>query len=388
MPPTHSRNPDLSRLSSASRRRFLQAAAAAASGVMLSNCARALLTNASVATSQTAGKPVELSGAGNQTLRIYTWANYTDDELLRSFRDRTGIQVIADTYDSNETMLAKVQAGGGKDYSIIYPSDYMVGQMSSQGLLKPLDHSLLEGTDRLMEKWQSPPYDKGNKHSIPAVWGTTGLIFNPKVIKAEVTGWDYIWDNVGDLTRRVTMLSDVREVLGATLKFLGYSLNSTDPGQINQAYQKLLEIKSAIASFVTNGWEDQLAGGDLRMSMAYSQDAIALIADKPDLKYIVPKTGSSLWTDTMVIPRTAPNSEAAYAWLNFMLEPENAARLVERLKISTPNAAAFDKLPAKLQQDENLFPSKAVLARSEGIVPVKEEISNLYDQYWTRLTSS
>jgi spermidine/putrescine transport system substrate-binding protein len=139
---------------------------------------------------------------------------------------------------------------------------------------------------------------------------------------------------------------------------------------------------------VTNGWEDQLAGGDLKMSMAYSQDAIALIADKPELKYIVPETGSSIWTDTMVIPKAAPNPEAAYAWLNFMLEPENSARLVERLKISTPNQAAFDKLPAELQQDENLFPSKAVLARSEGIVPVKEEISNLYDQYWTRLTSS
>jgi len=386
MPPTHSRNQDFNRLSSASRRRFLQVAAAAASGMMLSNCARALLTNASVAKTQT------VAGAGgaisNQTLRIYTWANYTDDELLSNFKDKTGVQVIADTYDSNETMLAKVQAGGGKDYSIIYPSDYMVEQMAKQGLLSPLDHSQLEGLDRLMERWHNPAYDKNNGHSIPAVWGTTGLIFNPKVIKQDVKGWDYVWNHVADLSRRLTMISDVREVLGATLMYLGYSINSTDPNQINQAYKKLLEIKPAIASFVTNGWEDQLAGGDLKMSMAYSQDAIALIADKPDLKYIVPETGSSIWTDTMVIPKTAPNPEAAYAWLNFMLEPENSARLVERLKISTPNQAAFDKLPAKLRQDENLFPSKAVLARSEGIVPVKEEISNLYDQYWTRLTSS
>lgn len=388
MPPTHSRNPNLSRLSAGSRRRFLQAGAAAASGVMLSNCARALLTNASGAPTGAPTGPTSTAGSGNQTLRIYTWANYTDDELLRGFKDKTGIQVIADTYDSNETMLAKVQAGGGKDYSIIYPSDYMVEQMSQQGLLKPLDLSQLEGIDRLMEQWRNPAYDKNNAHSIPAVWGTTGLIFNPEIIQTEVKGWDYVWDNAADLPRQITLISDVREVMGATLKYLGYSLNSTTPSEINQAYKQLLAIKPAIASFITNGWEDQLAGGDLKMAMAYSQDAIALIAEKPALKYIVPDTGSSLWTDTMVIPTAAPNPDAAYAWLNFMLEPENAARMVKRLKISTPNAAAFDKLPANLQKDENLFPSKAVLAKSEGIVPVKEEISNLYDQYWTRLTSS
>ncbi|MBW4466887.1 MAG: spermidine/putrescine ABC transporter substrate-binding protein [Pegethrix bostrychoides GSE-TBD4-15B] len=383
MPPV--RNSNFNSLPPHSRRRFLQVAAAATSGVMLSNCARALLNNASGGTTvQSDGR----AGSGNQTLRIYTWANYTDDELLSNFKDRTGIQVIADTYDSNETMLAKVQAGGGKDYSIIYPSDYMVDQMSGQGLLSLLDRSKLDGINQLMDKWQNPAYDKNNAHSIPAVWGTTGLIFNPDVIQAEVKGWDYIWDNTEDLTRQITMISDVREVLGATLQYLGYSINSTDPAQIKEAYEKLLEIKPAIASFVTNGWEDQLAGGDLMISMAYSQDAISLIAEKPELQYIVPESGSSLWTDTMVIPKTAPNSEAAYAWLNFMLEPENAARLVERLKISTPNAAAFDKLPPKLQQNENLFPSKAVLAKCEGIVPVKEEISNLYDQFWTRLTSS
>lgn len=384
MPPV--RNSHFNSLPPHSRRRFLQVAAAATSGVMLSNCARALLNNASGGT-ESDGQTRQ-AGSGDQTLRIYTWANYTDDQLLSNFKDRTGIQVIADTYDSNETMLAKVQAGGGKDYSIIYPSDYMVDQMSGQGLLSLLDRSKLDGIDQLMDKWQNPAYDKNNAHSIPAVWGTTGLIFNPDVIQAEVKGWDYIWDNTEDLTRQITLISDVREVLGATLQYLGYSINSTDPDQIKEAYEKLLEIKPAIASFVTNGWEDQLAGGDLKMSMAYSQDAIALIAEKPELQYIVPESGSSLWTDTMVIPKTAPNSEAAYAWINFMLEPENAARLVERLKISTPNAAAFDKLPPKLQQNENLFPSKAVLAKCEGIVPVKEEISNLYDQFWTRLTSS
>lgn len=324
----------------------------------------------------------------NQTLRIYTWANYTDDELLSNFKDKTGIQAVVDTYDSNESMLAKVQAGGGKAYSIIYPSDYMVEEMRGLGLLASLDRDKLQGIDQLMPKWKSPTYDKNNAHSVPAVWGTTGLIFDPDKLGQDVKGWDYVWDNKADLARQITMIQDPREVIGATLKFLGYSYNSTDPAEIEEAYNKLLEIKPAIASFVTNGWEDQLAGGDLLMSMAYSQDAIALMDESKNLKYIVPETGSSLWTDTMVIPKTAPNPDAAYEWLNFMLEPENSAKMVERLKISTPNNAAFEKLSDELKRDENLFPSKAVLAKCEGIVPVKPEVTEIYDQYWTRLTSS
>ncbi|MFM7425144.1 MAG: PotD/PotF family extracellular solute-binding protein [Elainella sp.] len=383
MPPTDSGN------FRPSRRRFLQVATAAASGVLLTNCARALLVNASTGTAgQTAGATGNTQAASGATLRIFTWANYTDDQLLREFREKTGIRAIVDTYDSNETMLAKMQAGGGKAYSIVYPSDYMVEEMRKLNLLANLDRSRLVGLDQLMPKWQNPAYDRENAHSIPAVWGTTGLVYDPARIGQEIKGWDYIWDNRDQLNRRITMIQDPREVLGAVLSFLGHSYNSTKPEEIRAAYEKLLEIKPTIASFMTNGWEDQLASGDLSVSMAYSQDAIALMAESPNLKYVVPATGSSLWTDTMVIPRTAPDADAAYAWLNFMLEPENSARMVERLKISTPNAAAFDKLPEALQRDENLFPSKAVLAKSEGIIPLPPEVTALYDQYWTRLTST
>lgn len=391
MPPSNPRNfrplNPLPQVSATTRRRFLQASAAAVSGIVLSNCARNLSNpNASAEDSSTetnSGNPTDA-----KTLHIYTWANYTDDELLKNFKDKTGIQVVVDTYDSNEAMLAKMQAGGGKAYSIIYPSDYMVKEMIDAGMLASLDKSRLQGTDRLMENWQNPVYDRDNTHSIPTVWGTTGLVFDPDKVDSEVMGWDYVWENIDQMGRRLTMINDVREVMGATLKYLGYSYNSTKASEIEEAYQALLEIKPAIASFTTNGWEDQLASGDLLMSMAYSQDAIALIEESPNLRYIVPETGTSLWTDTMVIPKTAPNPDAAYEWLNFILEPENSATLVERLKISTPNQAAFDQLSDSLKSDENLFPSKAILAKCEGIAPVPQATTDLYDRYWTQLTST
>jgi spermidine/putrescine transport system substrate-binding protein len=363
-----------------SRRRFIQLSAAAASGFALTNCARNLSNSGSTSESPAA--------SGDDTLRIYTWANYIDDELLQKFQEKTGISAVVDTFDSNEAMLAKMQAGGGGAYSIIYPSDYMVTEMTDLEMLQPLDASKITGLDNLRSKWQDPVYDPGNAHSVPVVWGTTGLVYNPELLETELTGWDYIWNETDALTRKLTLINDPREVLGAVLAYMGNSFNSEDPEQIQAAYEKLVEIKPAIANFITNGWEDQLASGDLLISMAYSTDAIALMEENPDLRYVVPETGSSLWTDTMVIPKGAPNPDAAYEWINFILVPENSAIAAERLKLATPNQAAFDLLPKELKDNTNLFPPEAVLANCEGIAPVSQEAAETYDKYWTQLTSA
>jgi spermidine/putrescine transport system substrate-binding protein len=370
------------------RRRFLQTSAAALSGLALSNCAGNLSNvNSSPQASPTTAANTPASGAASKELNIFSWANYTNDELLQGFEKKTGAKVVVDVFDSNEAMLAKVQAGGGSTYSIIYPSDYMVAQMVELGLLTPLDQSRLQGVDQLKANWQNPTYDPQNAHSVPVVWGTTGLIYDPQRVNGEVQGWDYLWDNVADLNRQVTLINDVREVMGATLKFLGHSLNSTNPDEIKAAYDRLVELKPAIAAFMTNGWENQIADGDLTFAMAYSTDAIALIKEKPDLQYIVPATGASLWTDTVVIPKTAPNVEMAYAWINYLLEPETAAMLVETQGVATPNQKAFDQLSAEAKSDTNLFPSDDILKRCEGVASVPTEISDLYDRYWTQLTS-
>ncbi|PSB10921.1 polyamine ABC transporter substrate-binding protein [filamentous cyanobacterium CCP2] len=367
------------------RRRFLQASAAAVSGVALSNCARNLSTGSQGANSPEA-RGGSNSGADN-TLHIYTWANYIDEELIQSFQDATGIRAIVDIYDSNEVMLTRLEAGGGSAYSIVYPSDYAVTQMIESDLLAPLDQSQLTGLNNLKAQWQNPTYDPGNAHSVPATWGTTGLIYNPELLGATLTGWDTLYDNIGSLTRQVTLINDVREVMGATLQYLGYSLNSTNPDEIEAAYEKLLELRPTIAAFLTNGWEDQLASGDLTVAMAYSSDALALIEENPGLEYVVPETGASLWTDTMAIPKTAPNVDAAYQWINFVMEPENSARLVERLKFATPSQAAFDLLPNNLKTDDDLFPPDSILHKTAEVAVVPPDIADLYDRYWTQLTS-
>lgn len=366
------------------RRRFLQGSAAAIAGVTLSNCRQNIASVDTAAETEAAASSGEASGV----LNVYTWADYTNDELVNAFKEQTGIDVVVDIYDSNETMLAKMQAGGGDAYSIIYPSDYMVQEMIGLGLLTKLDRDRVTGVDNIFDKWQDPVYDTGNTFSMPFAWGTTGLLYNKEIITDNPADWDYLWDNSSALARQITLLDDVRETMGAVLKSLGYSYNSEDPAQIEEAYNKLLELKPALASFMSFGFEDGLLGGDLAVVMAYSVDALSSIAEDDRLEYVIPNSGSSVWTDTMVIPTSAPNVDAAYEWINFNLQPEIAQLNTETLFNATPNKIAYDNLSEEFKNDTDLFPPEEILAKCEGIAPLSEDTSALYDEFWTRVTSA
>jgi spermidine/putrescine transport system substrate-binding protein len=360
--------------SASTRRRFLQFAAAAFSTAALSNCAQ---------TAPTANS----STAEAKTLYLYTWGDYSSEVLYQKFQQKTGIKIVADVYDSNETMLAKLQAGGGDQYSLIYPSDYMVRQMIDSGLLLKLDAAKLEGTENIMDRWKNPVYDSNSAHSVPFNWGTTGIIYNTKLIKADPEDWNFFWEHQQELSGKLTLIDDVRETMGMALKSLGYSYNATDPAQINAAFKKLLALKPDLAGFKTYGFEDQLIGGDLSICMTYSALGNLLPTDSPHLKYVIPKSGSSLWTDTMAIPAKAPDPEAAHAWINFMLEPENAAVAAQELKLGTPNKAAFKLLPSEFRANKTLYPTAEMIKNSEGIQPVGKALE-LYDKYWTELRSA
>jgi spermidine/putrescine transport system substrate-binding protein len=182
-------------------------------------------------------------------------------------------------------------------------------------------------------------------------------------------------------------MNDVREVLGAGLRSLGYSYNSTDPAHLRAAYEHLVNLKPALANFTTDGWRDLILAGDLEVAMGYSFDALSVSDENPDLEYVVPMSGSSLWTDTMVIPRNAPNVQGAYAWINFMFQPRVAADLIERLYFATPNRAAYNLLSQELRENPTLFPPESVLERCQGILPLGTEMEKKYARYWIRLKS-
>lgn len=364
------------------RRRFIQGSAAAVAGVALSNCRQ------NVADVQSGGEDGQATTDGNRTLHIYTWANYTDQALLDAFTEATGIEVVVDIFESNESMLAKMAAGGGDAYSVIYPSDYVIVDMINDGMLKEMDQSRIQGLENMMAQWQDPTYDPGNRYSVPFTWGTTGLLYNQEIISGSLEDWNYLWENQDALSRRITLLDDTRETMGAVLKSLGYSYNATDPAEIEAAYNRLMELKPHIAAFMTDGFEQQMLGGDLSVVMCYSVEGIAVTEEDERMVYTVPASGSSVWTDTIVIPAGAPDVDAAYEWINFVLQPQVSQGLVERLFTATPNQAAYDLLSEDLKTNPNLFPPEEVIARCEGIKPLEDDINQLYDQYWTQITSA
>ncbi len=321
-------------------------------------------------------------------LYLFTWTQYADDkELIKAFMTQTGIKLLADLYESNDVMLTKMQAGGGGAYSVIYPSDYYVREMLDKDLLAEIKHDRLVGIDNLFPQFQNPPYDPNNRYSIPFTWGTTGFIYNTEALTNPPDSWEYLWKNSEKLNRKMTLLNDTREVFGGVLKMLGYSYNSKNESEIKQAYQKLQELKPSVSAFDTDAWRNKMVSGDLLLAMSYSGDAIKVMKENPKFKYVIPKNGTSLWTDTLVINKYAPNPDGAYAWINYLLQPEVSAKLTTYQSLATPNQASFDLLPKKYQNNTSLFPSEEILNKCERISPLSDTTKEVYERYWTQLTS-
>ncbi|WP_239121729.1 MULTISPECIES: spermidine/putrescine ABC transporter substrate-binding protein [Spirulina sp. CCY15215] len=360
------------------RRQFLTKSGISLLNLFLSGCGWTL------ANIQAAATNPNLSNE----LYIYTWTAFVDEKLLQQFTKETGIHSIANIFDSNETMLARFQVSGGGGYSILYPSDYMVKKMIDLGFLLELDKSKILVEDRLFPRFKNPEYDPESRYSIPIAWGLTGLIYNRNQVKKPPEDWDYLWQHQQEFAKRITLLNDVREVMGAALKSLGYSYNSSNPKEIKAAYEKLRCLKSAIATFTTEDWKTQILTGDIAIAMCYSDEANRIIRENEDLAFVIPRSGTSFAVDNLVIPKTAPNIAGGYAWLNFILQPQVLAKLCQRLSFGTPSEAAFNLLPLQFQKNPILFPSQNILMLCEEISPLDNETNELIDRYWTLLTSN
>ncbi len=328
---------------------------------------------------------------GDRTLYLYGWATYVDNrEVMDGFTRETGIRVVGDAYDSNEVMVAKLEAAGGQaGYSIIYPSDYMVAQMRDRELLIPLDKSRLTNLGNLDPQYLDPPYDPGSQFSLPVSLGTTGIAYNidavKKAVGEEPTTWQYLWKYRDRL--RLSLLNDPREVLGMAMHILGYGYNATEEDQIRAAFEKLSELRSAIVKFDTDAWREALIAGDYTLCMAFSGDGISVAREHPNVKYILPADGTSIWTDTIAIPRGAPDPDAAYAWIDYVLRPDVAAKICNANSFGTTNKLALPLVDEDLKDIPAWVPSADIVAKSGRLSRLPPEVLQVYETYWTRLTS-
>ncbi|MED4534642.1 ABC transporter substrate-binding protein [Metabacillus fastidiosus] len=300
--------------------------------------------------------------SGN-TLTIYNWGDYIDADLIDRFEKETGIKVIYETFDSNEAMMTKIEQGG-TTYDVAIPSEYMIDKMRQESLLIPLDHSKLPNFKNIDERFIDLPFDPDNKYSVPYFWGTVGIVYDKKMLKnKEITSWNDLWDN--DLKNQILLLDGAREVIGMGLNSLGYSLNDTNKEHLQEAKEKLDTLTPNVKAIVGDENRMLLQNKEAAIGLVWSGVASEIMAENEDLEYVVPKEGSNLWFDNMVIPKTAKNIKGAHQFINFMLNAEIAAQNTEYVSYSTPNKAALQYMPEEMVKDERFYPSPELTEKLE-----------------------
>lgn len=321
-------------------------------------------------------------GKEERKLNIYIWTNYLPDDVLADFERRTGIDATVDTYDSNEILLEKLQSGVA-GYDIVVPSDYMLRVLISEGLLLPLDRGRLQGFDNLDPRFLNQEFDPGNRHSFPYLWGTTGLGYDRTKIGAPIDSWNAVFDERH--AGRILMLDDPREVFGAALKLMGRSINESDPAVLRQAAERLRAQKRLVKTYNSSDFANLLAAGDVDISHGWNGELAEVVAKDPQrFAYVVPREGSTLWIDSVAVPARAAHEEEAYAFLNFVLEPETAARIVNGVHYAGANRAALERISPGIRSDPSIYPPKEVLDRCELIQDLGEA-TQLIDELWTEI---
>jgi spermidine/putrescine-binding protein len=324
-------------------------------------------------------------GAKERQLNVYVWTNYLPQDVVADFEKRTGIDVRVDTYDSNETLLAKLQSGAA-DYDLVVPSDYMLKVMIQQKLLREIDRARLPGIANLNPRFLDQKVDPGNRHSLPYLWGTTGIGYDKTKAAAPIDSWGALFDPRS--AGRILMLDDVREAFGASLRLMGRSINETDPAVLRQAAERLKEQKRLVRTYNSSDFANLLAAGDVDVAQGWSGEmAEAVAASQGKLAYVVPKEGGTLWFDSLAIPASARNTEAAYEFLRYVLEPETAARIVNGTHYAGANRAALAKIEPAIRNDPAIYPPQEVLDRCELIEDLGET-TELLDELWTEIKAN
>jgi len=319
-------------------------------------------------------------------VNLAIWSNYIPQELLNDFYSKTGIKVQVSNYSSNEELLAKLQAGAS-GYDVAVPSDYMVYAMTKLGLLTQLDRSKLTNMKALDLRFMKKKFDEENKYSVPYDWGTTGIAVNRSLYPGSIKGWKDLFGKE-DLAGKFSLLDDGREVLGAALKALGYSLNSRNPDQLKKAKELVLKARSRVKAYTSEPLTP-LVNGELAVTHIFMSDALQARqqlqkSNSGKIDYLVPEEGGTLWIDNLVIPTGALHVQEAYTFVNFLLQGSSNYSTVMSVFVAPANKDAFALLPPTLRNDPMLFPSESTLKHCEMIEDLGDFLP-VWDRTWTEI---
>ena len=321
---------------------------------------------------------------------LYNWSEYIDPEIMTQFEEECGVKVIETNFDSNETLLATLQAGGA-DYDIIVPSDYMVTTLIDEGMVMELDYSVIPNIKNMDPLNVNQYFDPEQKYTVPWFWGTSGFGVDTNVIEEYSTSWSMMFDPNSPYCGQISMLDDQRETIGAALMYLGYSINDIDPAHLEEAKNLLIEQSKCVKAYDSQTNDDLLVSGETVLGHLWTGDA--LLAGDPEyggrdgIVYVIPDEGCTIWQDNMMIPVGAPNPYTAMVFMNYTQFPEVAAQNAEWVGYATPNAAAKEFIDPEMLENESVYPSAETSARLQWI----EDVGNayeLYDRIWTEFKAA
>ena len=314
------------------------------------------------------------------TLTVYNWYDYIAPEVIDLFTEETGIKVSYVNFTTNEEMYTKLEADPGA-YDVLFPSDYIIERLVKQDMLAELNYDNMPNAAGLLECLKSPAYDEGGKHSVAYMWGTVGILYNPEKTGGEITSWDVLFSQ--DYAGEVIMMNSVRDTLGVALKKLGYSMNSVERSELEQARDLLIEQKqSGITSgYLVDETKDKMVAGEAALAVMWSGDALYAMEKNENLAYCVPEEGSNIWVDGMCVPAASKNQAAAEVFIDFLCRPDIAQMNMEYIYYSTPIEAVVENMDEEMRQDATLNPPQDVVDRCEFFLDVSDYME-MYEEIW------
>lgn len=320
-------------------------------------------------------------------LYVYNWGEYIDPETIEMFEEETGYKVIYDVFETNEIMYPKVAADPSQ-YDVICPSDYMVAKMTEAGLLAELDYDAMPNAKANIgeEYWETARgFDPENKYCVPYCWGTVGILYNTDLVDDVVDSWDILWDE--KYNDDILMQDSVRDLFAVALKKLGYSLNTLNEDELQEAKELLIEQKKLVQAYVIDEVRDKMIAGESALGVIYSGEAEFCREENESLRYCIPKEGTNVWIDGWVVTNDSRHKKAAAAWIDFMCRGDIALKNFEFLYYSTPNTAAMELMDEETLENDVLFPNVSELDL-EPFRYIGEEGDRLYYRLWKEIKSA
>lgn len=325
-------------------------------------------------------------------LNVYNWGLYISDgsnesvDVISAFEELTGIKVNYTTFDTNESMYAKLK-GGGANYDLIFPSDYMIGKMMNEGMLLPLNKENIPNLANIGPEYLDKVYDPGNVYSVPYTWGTVGITYNKEMVdEADLAqSWELLWNP--KYAGQILQFNISRDSFAIALKIMGRSMNPSSTQDIEDALVKLQEQKPLVQAYVMDEVFDKMEGGEAAIAPYFAGDGLTMTADNPNLGMFIPPEGTIQYVDAMCIPASSQNPEAAEMFINYLCEVDVALQNALFIQYTSPVSAVRELLPPELAESELMYPDPEIIARSEYMTVLPDDVNSAMDMAWSELKS-